>query len=251
MPFALYLANISGWHAPFLFLGMLALLVTLVIIFAIPSLTTHMNHGARIKPLKQLHNILQNKNQLRALLFIFLLVCGQFTVIPFISPSLVINAGMTEAQLPLIYLIGGIASIIASPYAGRMSDIHGKRKVFTIGVLASTLPIFVITHFAPTPLYYILPMMAFFFVCMSSRMVPAMAMLSATVHSQKRGSFMSITSATQQLSASFASYISGIIVVRDASGYLLNYDIVGFIAIFSSLLALVLAYKIQPAEGKF
>jgi predicted MFS family arabinose efflux permease len=75
-------------------------------------------------------------------------------------------------------------------------------------------------------------------------------MVSATVKSETRGSFMSISSALQQLCAGLASYIAGVIIVKQPNGELLNYNYVGYMSIAATLLCLVLARRIKTVDGE-
>jgi predicted MFS family arabinose efflux permease len=244
VPFSLYLANHYQWRAPFIFLAVLSFLLTFLLIKYLPSMKNHLTQGKR-STFEAYSFIFQSPNQVKALLFIGLLVFGQFIIIPFISPSLVANAGLSEAQLPLIYLAGGICSIISNPWIGKLSDRFGKHKVFSISALFSLVPLVLITNLGPQSLPVILFLVAFFFVCMGGRMIPAMAMVSNTASLQKRGSFMSVISSVQQFSCAIAAFIAGQIVTKDSSGHLLHYERAGYVALLFSLIAIAIAWQVR------
>lgn len=249
VPLSLYLANIFSWHAPFIFLGGVSLVNSLLLWKWVPSMKDHMRKEIpRHTPMESLGHIMNSRNQLIALSFMFCLVLGQFCIIPFLSPSFVANAGLQESQLPLIYLFGGICSMVASPLVGRLSDRYGKKRVFQVSVLVSLLPMLIITSLGPHPVWMLLMISSSFFIVMSGRMVPAMAMISATATPEYRGSFMSISSAVQQLSAALASYVAGMIVMKGEDGQLLHYEMVGYIALIFSLFALVASTRIKVEE---
>lgn len=249
VPFSLFLANQYSWHAPFVFLGVISLALCLVIWFHVPPMRLHlMEARAKEPPHRVLTRILHNKNQRRALLFMSSVMFGHFAIIPFLSPSLVANAGMTEAQLPFMYMTGGIFTIFTSPWIGRLADRYGKHKVFLWGALITLLPYWVITHLGPTPLWIILAICAFFFVSSGGRMIPATALVSGTALPQTRGSFMSIVSCVQQLSSAVSSYIAGWIVTTNATGRLENYNVVGYVAVAFTFVAIYLSKKIQAVE---
>lgn len=249
VPFSLFLANHFSWHAPFLFLGGLSTLLLALIYLAVPAMRGHLEHGERQSHTQVITHILTNKSQMISLSFMILLVFGQFSIIPFLSPSLVANAGMPESQLPLIYLVGGICSIISSPLIGRAADKYGKHKVFALSALISILPILAITNLSVTPVAYILLLVAVFFMAMGGRMIPAMAMVTATVTPQRRGSFMSIVASIQQFSSAIASYFAGRIVERSIDGQLIHYSTVGYVAAGFSLLAIAASTKITAIKG--
>jgi predicted MFS family arabinose efflux permease len=79
-----------------------------------------------------------------------------------------------------------------------------------------------------------------FMVCSSGRVVPAMAMLTATVEPHQRGGFMSINSSVQQLSSGFAAWVSGMIIGQ-SGGRLTHFNYVGFLAIAFGLAAILLS----------
>lgn len=249
VPFSLYLANHYDWHAPFIFLGLLAMVFSLVIYFILPSMTNHLKGPhANQNPFEPLLHVLRSRQQLLGLLFLALLIFGQFSIIPYLSQSLVANAGMTEAQLPLIYLVGGAASILSSPLVGRLSDKFGKLQVFTIFVLLSFIPVFIITNLNTQPLYILLILCGGFFVISGGRNVPAMAMVTGLVSPAHRGSYMSVVSSVQQLAASIASLAAGMIVVKDSAGHFLNYNVVGYISIGFAFVAMLLARSLKPTN---
>ncbi len=81
------------------------------------------------------------------------------------------------------------------------------------------------------------------------RMSPAMAMVTASVEPARRGSFMSLVSSAQQMASAIASYLAGSIIIRSDSGELLNFELVGYLAVVFSLVALVLSRLLKPKIG--
>lgn len=251
VPFSIFLANHFSWQSPFLFLGLLSLSLIILILKAVPlkKVITPAHQEAFYKPLV---TVLKSKNLLNGLLFMMLLFMGQFTVIPFLSPSLVANAGLPENQLPLIYLLGGTLSIFAAPKIGKLADKIGKHKVFIMGATLSLFPIYIITHLNVTPVYLILSTTGFFFVAMGFRMIPAMALISGAPSAVNRGSYMGLVSSVQSLSSAVASSLAGFIIVRDSStNRLLNYTQVGYVAIFFTILAIFLVNKVHAHDDQF
>ena len=59
---------------------------------------------------------------------------------------------------------------------------------------------------------------------------------------------MSINVAVQQISSGLAAYMAGLIIVKDAGGQLQHYNIVGYIAIGFSLIALYVAKNIKSVS---
>ncbi len=242
VPFGLFLATQAGWNAPFLFLGLTSLGVAGCIWVFIPPVNRHLHADQpRQRPLEIITNVTSNPNQLRALLFMMLLMLGNFTVIPFISPYLVANVGFPEDKLTYVYLIGGALTIFASPLMGKLADRFGHFKSFQFFMLLYLIPILAITNMPVIPMALVLTVTALFFVFGSGRMIPAMTMISATVTPETRGSFMSLNSSVQQLSVGAASLIGGFIIAKGPVGELLNYSYVGILAVVTSLAAIVVS----------
>lgn len=240
VPFGYYLAELYDWHAPFFLLACLGVVIIIAQIKYFPSMRGHME--GKIPKNRRLHvltNVLEDKNQLMALLFMVLLMLGQFTIIPFIAPYMERNVGFEGTEITLIYLLGGAVTIFTSPRIGKLADKIGHQKTYLIFALLNLIPIFLITNFPRSPIGYALLVTSLFFVTSGGRYIPAQTLMTSVVKPENRGSFMNIISSVQQLGASLSSFIAGIIVVENLNtGELDNYQYVGYIAIVASLLAI-------------
>lgn len=251
VPIGLALANKFTWNAPFLFLAGITTLITIVIIKVIPSLTGHLQSKAtRPKPIEVITNVTTDKNALRALLMMSLLIFGQFSIIPFLSPYMVYNVGFQESQLPFIYFCGGIGTIFTLPLIGRLADKHGRLKIFTYAIFLSAVPVITITNLGQLPVYAALIITTIFMIFVGGRMVPATTMVTSTVNPKNRGSFMSFNSSIQQLSSGIASFSAGLIIVKNTDGSLSHYNWIGYFAVAASLLSLYVAQKLRSADGQ-
>ena len=112
-------------------------------------------------------------------------------------------------------------------------------------MLLNLIPIAIITHLGITPVGLVLLVTTLFFVTSNGRYVPAAAMITGTAQPENRGSFLSFNSAVQQLAAGLASLIAGMMIGENALGQLTNFNYVGYLAIFFSLLCIPLARRIQ------
>ncbi len=248
VPLSLYIANKFNWHAPFLMIGILGLLIAAIVIKIMRPMREHLNQVKEINPIEDVKYIISHPNLILGLVMTSFLVLGQFTVIPYLSQSLVANAGLLESQLPLIYLVGGMFTIFTSPAIGRLCDRYGNYRIFFIFLPISLLPVYIVTNLGVVPLYVTLSVAVGFFVCTGGRMIPAMSILNSMVPPEKRGSFMSLVNACQQLSSAVPAYIAGNIVVQGSSGSFENYHLVGYLAILLSLVCWALAWRLRRAS---
>lgn len=250
VPLGLFLATSISWHAPFLFIVALALPLIVLLWKKVPSMRSHIGEETP-RAYEVLAVIFRNSNQRRALLFVCVLMFAHFSIIPFLSPSMVANVGFREEDLAWIYFLGGGVTILTGPWIGRMADRFGKQKIFLVGGTLALVPCFLITHLGPTPLPLALLVTTLFFIASGGRIIPAMAITSSTVTPKNRGSFMSLQSCLQQISLGFASLLAGWIVVKDSqTGTLLNYPYVGYISIVMGIVCLYLIRKIRIVESE-
>lgn len=249
VPFGLFIASFWNWHAPFFFLVAIGTPIYFMIMKYVPEVKAHLVHKTdKTKPYDTLVYILKNSNLRMALVFIMMLVLGQFTIVPFISPYMSANIGFSDRELTLIYFIGGAATILTSPKIGKLSDKYGKPKVFMVMALLSLIPIFFVTNLPPVSIPIALIFTTLVFVCFSGRFVPATAYITSVVSNRYRGGFMSINSAFMQIASGIASLVAGFIVVESPSGELLNYPYVGYIAMVFTVIAIFMIHKIKPAK---
>jgi predicted MFS family arabinose efflux permease len=249
VPFGLFIASISNWHAPFFFLAALAVVILFLIYKYVPHLTAHMvEKRLKPSPMEVVKRVTGNSNQMRAITLTIMMMFGQFTIIPFLSPYMVANVGFTDMELTYIYMAGGFFTIFTSPWVGRISDKYGKIKVFTVFMALNLIPLGIITHLQATPIVYVLMITTLFFVTSNGRMVPAAALITGTAKAENRGSFLSFNSAVQQLAAGLASFVAGMILAEGVNGELVNYNIVGYLAIFFSIVCIPLARRIKVVD---
>lgn len=254
VPFSLYLANKISWHAPFIFIAIVGMPVIVLIVRYLPPMQYHMeqneNSGERFKPnvLKVLREVLANRSQVIALLLSGMLMLGHFLIIPFINPYMEFNVGFSKSQTPMIYMVGGLCVLLSSTYIGKLADKHGKFKVFSISLVISLLPIFIITDMPVMPFYLALAVFGFWFTFSTGRNIPAQAMISTVVNPAQRGQFMSFNSSFQQLFTGMASIIAGLIVTEDAKGHILRYNWVGYLSVLIVFSTLFLAKSLARRQ---
>lgn len=251
VPFSLYLANLFSWHAPFLFIGFVGVVLIPLINKYVPAMNAHiLKRPDDKRKLNVLTTVLRNPKQRMALLFSGMIMMGHFLIIPFINPYMEFNNGYSKQQTPLIYLVGGIAAFFASNILGRMADKYGKLRVFSICILLSLPLVVVITNMPPIYYPVVLFFFALWFIVATGRGVTAQAMVSSVVEAEKRGSFMSFNSSVQQLGTGASSLIAGMIVLQGTGGKILRYSWLGYLSVMVLLLCAWLGYKIFRSQDR-
>jgi predicted MFS family arabinose efflux permease len=244
VPAGLLLASRFGWHAPFFMLGGCAAANLVLASFALPHIKTAIHDH---EPWRQMREILSHRIHLRAFAVGAVLVMAGGCLVPFIAPSMVVNVGLTEAQLAWAYGAGGLCSIISMPIIGRLSDRLDKLRLLGWMSAGAVVVVLVLTRLGPAPLAVACLVMAMFMVTMSSRFTPAMAMVTNAVEARYRGGFMSVNSSLQQAASGLANVIAGIFVTSDAAGHLIGYPTLGYAAIGFFVLTYLLAAELRAA----
>ncbi len=255
VPLSLYLANHFGWRFPFYFIALLSCGLLALGWKMLPELRGHLpssdvNEEERAHPFSAMFEVLRDANHRRALLFMGLIMLSGFSVIPYITIYITSNVNIHIEDIPLIYLFGGTATFFTSRLIGRLADRHGKIRVYRMVAFCSLLPLLVITHLWPVPLWLLIFWSTVFFILVPGRMVPAMAVVTSAVQPRLRGTFLSMNGAVQQLSSGAASWLGGVMIAADATGRVTGYNHVGWLAAAATLLAIAFVGRIHMHTGK-
>jgi len=249
VPLSLLLVNHTplGWRAPFIVVSLFATVFLWMAYKAIPSIPTRITDQRLSQTLVPMKQVLSHSNHWRAFAYMFLMMMGGFTVIPYITLYSTLNLHFPETLLPLLYLSGGAFTFFTSQWIGRLADKHGKARVFRITAVLAMLPILAMTHVSTIPWWGVLCITTPFFIFVSGRFVPGMAIITSASIPHLRGTFMGLNSAVQSIGTSVATMVAGFIITINSDGLLEHYNIVGYIACIAILATLLLVGSIKVA----
>lgn len=242
LPIGLYLANIWGWHSPFIMIVGLSILIGIAIVVYMKPINEHLKIQSDRNAFQHLGKTLLNMTYLKAFGATILLATGGFMLMPFGSAFGINNLGITMEQLPLLYMITGIFSLGIGPLAGKLSDKIGKYTMFVIGSVISIVMVLIYCNLGVTPLWIVICINVVLFAGIMARIIPSSALLTAIPDPQDRGAFMGINSSIQQISGGVAAAVAGMIVMQTSSGKLENYDMLGYVVVVAMLITIGMMY---------
>ncbi|RZA20401.1 MAG: MFS transporter [Proteobacteria bacterium] len=253
IPLGLYLANHFSWHAPFLLIVGVGAVAGVVIMIYLKPINEHLKIQNDRKPLQHLWHTVSQKHYRQGFAATALLATGGFMLMPFGADFSVNNLGVSVDQLPMVYVVTGLSSLIFGPLVGRASDRFGKFETFLVGCAVTIVSCAVYTRMGIIPLWAVMLINVVMFTGVSARMISSQALLSALPEPKDRGSYMSVSSSIQSISGGIAAAVAGLIVVRTPSGALGRMDYLGDVIIVSTIATgflMWVIYKYLKNKGK-
>ena len=167
-------------------------------------------------------------------------------MMPFGSAFAINNLHITQHQLPLLFMVAGLSTLIIMPLVGKLSDKVDKFKIFVAASVWMAVIVMIYTNLAVTPLWLVMVFNVLMMCGIMSRMVPSSALITAVPVLQDRGAFMSINSSLQQFAGGVAAAFAGMIVVqKDKFSPLEHYNTLGYIIVGISALSVFLLYRVS------
>ncbi len=251
IPIGLYLANIWGWHAPFLWVAAMALIIAFLIASRLQPLTKHLLVQKDTSAINHLLNTISKKDYRVGFTATALLSIGGFMLMPFGSAFAINNLKVTQQQLPIMFMVSGLSTLIIMPIIGKLSDRIDKFAIFAIASGWTIIMVLIYTHLSATPFFLVIILNIIMMAGVMSRMIPSSALITGIPAMQDRGAFMSINSSLQQIAGGFAAAIAGMIVIQKTKfSPLEHYDSLGYIIVCISCISVFLIYRVSAMVKK-
>lgn len=246
IPIGLYLANIWGWHAPFLWVAAMAIVIAILIFIRMQPLTKHLLVKQDKSALTHLMHTLAKKDYRIGFSATALLSIGGFMMMPFGSAFAINNLHITQHQLPLLFMVAGISTLVVMPLIGKLSDKVDKFKIFTLASAWMIIMVLIYTNLSATPLLLVIMFNVLMMAGIMSRMIPSSALITGIPVLQDRGAFMSINSSLQQIAGGIAAACAGMIVIqKDKFSPLEHYNTLGYIIVCITVLSVYLLSRVS------
>ncbi|HEX8209042.1 MAG TPA: MFS transporter [Longimicrobium sp.] len=210
IPVGTLLAARSGFRAPFLVFAATMGIAWLMIVRWVPHAEVELQRaplGVRYL-LRHYRALLAQREAAVAVLSSFGMFGGTALYILFLPTWLEEARGATPGQVALLFAIGGVATVLTGPAAGRLSDRTGRKRLVigaSIGLalgIAATVPL--ARSMAGAYLLFGGTMALF-----AARASPFQAMMAEIVPDRQRGSLMSLSMAVGQAGSGVGSALAG------------------------------------------
>ncbi|MEO6405432.1 MAG: MFS transporter [Ferruginibacter sp.] len=246
IPISLYIANKWGWQSPFVMIVGLATIIWLALMLKLQPIVKHLIAKSEKSPIIHLWHTIRKRDYRVGFLATALMSLGGFMIMPWGSAFAVNNLGVSFERLPILFMVGGVATLFIMPLVGRLSDRIDKFKIFTVAAIWMMIVVVIYTNMVPVHFAIIILMNILMMIGIMSRMVPGMALTSALPQMQDRGAFMSINSSLQQIAGGFAAAIGGMIVVQKTkTSPLQHYNTLGYLIVGIMILNILMVYRVS------
>ena len=246
VPIGIYLAYHLGWHATFLMVAGMAIIIWALIAFKLQPVNKHLALQRDRNAFAHLWHAVRKKNYRIGFAATAIMSIGGYMMMPFGASFAINNLKISSDDLIKLSMISGLSTVVIMPFIGKLSD---KIDRFTIYAAASVWMIIMVvlyTNLGPTPLWEVMVFNILMMAGIMSRMVPASALTSAVPDMADRGAFMSVNASMQQAAGGIASLFAGVIVVQKTpTSQLEHYNTVGYIMVGMSLLGVLLVYRVS------
>jgi predicted MFS family arabinose efflux permease len=219
VPVGSLLGDTLGWNSVFGFSAAAALVLLASTTVFLPYLPTHERPsiGDRFlsSQIRTYLGFLHSRGTLGALMSSFLASAGTMGFLAFVGVWLHDDFGVSGGRVGLVFLAAGAAALLASPFAGALSDRIGKRVQFVLSNLALAALLLVLPRLGwGTPLFLVFGGVS---LASAFRQGPMEALITEVVLSTHRGSFVALKNSCSQMGIGLAAFLSG--TLYETNGY--------------------------------
>ena len=250
IPISLFLATTWNWQAPFYLIVGLATIIFIIGFFVLKPVVGHLELQ-RDNPIKHMWQTISNRDYRIGFLATAFMSLGGYLMMPWGSSFSVNNVGISQKDLPLMFMIIGISTFTVMPIIGKLSDKFNKYSIFVGSSIMMIISVVVYTHLGQASFAVLVIVNMVMMAGIMARMIPSQALTTAVPALKDRGAFMSINSSLQQMAGGIAALVGGSIVLqKDENSPLERFDLLGYVVIAAILINIFLTYRVYKLVQK-
>jgi predicted MFS family arabinose efflux permease len=232
IPISLYIAARSNWQTPFYMIVCLSIMMLLFIIFGLKPVRAHLDKQTDHSAFHHLLATIKNRNYRIGFMATAFMSLGGYFMMPWGSAFAVNNVGISQKELPFLFMVVGVSTFMIMPMIGLLADKINKFQLFMWASITMIFAVMVYVHLGQTSLFILIIVNVFMMGGIMARMVPSQALTSSVPELHDRGAFMSINASLQQIAGGIAAIIGGKIVwQKSPSAPLMNFDLLGYVVV--------------------
>jgi predicted MFS family arabinose efflux permease len=232
IPISLYIASKSSWQMPFYMIVGLSILMLTAILLALKPVRAHLDKKTDRSAFHHLLATVKNRNYRIGFMATAFMSLGGYFMMPWGSAFAVNNVGLSQKELPFLFMVVGVATFITMPIIGLLADKINKFQLFMWASIVMIASVLVYVELGETTLFVLIVVNIFMMGGIMARMVPSQALTSSVPELHDRGAFMSINASLQQIAGGIAAIIGGKIVWQASpSAPLMNFDLLGYVVV--------------------
>jgi len=244
IPISLYLANIWNWQAPFYLIVGIASAIFIAAIFVLKPVKEHLTLQ-RDNPLKHMWKTISNRNYRIGFSATAFMSLGGYLMMPWGSSYAVNNIGIDQKDLPLMFMIIGLATILIMPIVGKLSDRFNKYSIFVGASLLTVIAVIIYTNLGQVPFWVLVVVNIIMMGGVMARIIPSQALTASVPELKDRGAFMSINSSLQQMAGGIAALLGGTIIAQKTkTSPLEHFTVLGLVVIVAIFINIFLTYRV-------
>ena len=210
IPIGIVLAGQWGFKAPFYIFAVTMAATILLLFFRVPQPPgkQSLEQLTVRKAAADYAAMLRRPEVAWAAVAYFVMFLGVSIFIVYLPTWLERDLGISGNEIALMFLVGGIASVLTGPQAGKWSDRIGRKGIILLACIGLSslmlLTVPLVTNVITACVFFFLTMML-----VAMRISPFSALLTALVHDDRRGSLMSLAVALGQMGFALGGAIAG------------------------------------------
>ncbi len=246
VPAGIFIAGYFTWKTPFLLLMIFSATIAFLIYLFMPAMPPSGSMKEKFHFIAVLRKLFGVKFRWPVVFMSVMTLSGGFTILPFISLYFRNNHAFDKPDIALIFFLGGVGSFLVGPLMGFLTDKFGKQNVFLLVNFLSIIPILLVTiyPFEDDNKLFILVATSLFFMFSTGRFITGMSLVNTVFPEEYRGRFLSVTSSIRLMAGTFGTFVAGYIVYL-SGGELLNFDIIGVVAVCATIICIFAAFVLE------
>ncbi|MFH1762900.1 MAG: MFS transporter, partial [Gemmatimonadota bacterium] len=210
IPMGVVLAGQFGFRAPFYLFSVTMAVTFLLLWVRLPQPPMRKREGRLTLrgAVSDYGAMLRQREIAAASVAFFLMFLGVSIFIVYFPTWLERSVGFSPNQIATLFLVGGIANVLAGPQAGRLSDKVGRKVIVLLSCVGLSL-VMLATTILIKSLWVAYPLFFLTMILVAMRISPFSALLTALVPDQNRGSLMSLTIALGQVGFGLGGALAG------------------------------------------